>query len=278
MTRAKSREKMAVFFLTAAAALTLAVLAFIIVFIAARGLPALSVSFFLDEPADMGRSGGIFPSIVGTFALALLSILIAAPLGTGTAIYLTEYTAESFVTRVIRFGADCLSGIPSIIFGLFGFVLFVIKLNLGWCILSGALTMAFMILPTIIRTSEEAIRAVPNELREASYSLGATRWQTITSVVLPEAIPGIVTGVMLGLGRCIGETAVVIFTAGSALATPASVFDSARTMAVHFYIIAREGISPEKAFGTALVIIIFITAINVVTYSLMHGYIRRKKK
>ena len=276
MINAKTEQFIAEFVLKFAAFVTIAILGFIIFFIAARGLPEMGFSFLFENPCDMGRSGGIFPTIAGTFYLALLSIIVAMPLGVGTAIYLTEYTSENLATRVIRFGSDCLSAIPSIIFGLFGFVLFVIKLNLGWCILSGALTMAFMILPTIIRTAEEAIKSVPAELREASYSLGATKWQTVTSIVLPEAIPGIITGLVLSLGRVIGETAVVIFTAGSALAMPGSIFDSSRTMAVHFYIIAREGISTPKAFATALVIVACILFINVVTYFLMHRYLGKK--
>ncbi|HPG59956.1 MAG TPA: phosphate ABC transporter permease PstA [Candidatus Wallbacteria bacterium] len=253
------------------------ILLFIIVYVSYKGMGSLTPSFIFENPRDMGREGGIFSAIVSTLYLAVLSTLIATPLGVGTAIYLTEYTGESAVTKIVRFGSDCLAGVPSIIFGLFGFVLFVIYLKLGWCLLSGALTMTFMVLPTIIRTSEEAIKAVPYELREASYSLGATRWQTVTKIVLPEAVPGIITGVILGVGRSISETAAVIFTAGSALATPGSVLESGRTLAVHFYIIAREGISMEKAFATALVLIIFILTINVITYALMNRYISKKK-
>ncbi len=260
-----------------AALSSLLILGFILFYITWKGISSISLSFLLENPSDMGRSGGIFSPIVSTFMLSFLCIFISTPMGVGTSIFLTEYTNESRINQIIRFGADCLSGIPSIIFGLFGFVLFVIKLNLGWCILSGALTMSFMILPTIIRTAEEAIKAVPFELREASYSLGASKWQTITRVVLPEAIPGIMTGIVLGIGRCIGETAVVIFTAGVALNTPTSFFDSARTMAVHFYIIAREGISTQKAYGTAFVLVIFVLIINFFTYFLMHRYIAKKR-
>jgi phosphate transport system permease protein len=205
-----------------------------------------------------------------------LAMAIAVPLGVGTAVYLTEYTRESSVTRVIRFGADCLAGIPSILFGLFGFIFFVTMLRMGWSLLSGGLTLALMILPTIIRTSEEAIRAVPDAYREVSYSLGATRLRTVLRVVLPNALPGIVTGVMLGIGRSVGETAAVIFTAGSALRMPDSLFSSARTMSVHFYILAREGISTENAYGTAAVLILSVLAINAIAYGLMHRFIRRR--
>lgn len=274
---ARTEEKLAVNILRFAASAAIAILLFIIAYVTYKGAGSLTLEFIFDAPRDMGREGGIFPAILSTLYLAALSTLIATPLGVGTAIYLTEYTTEGLTTKIVRFGSDCLAGVPSIIFGLFGFVLFVIYLKLGWCLLSGALTMSFMILPTIIRTSEEAIKSVPYELREASFSLGATRWQTVTKIVLPEAVPGIITGVILGVGRAISETAAVIFTAGSALTAPESILESGRTLAVHFYIMAREGISMDKAFATALVLIIFILTINVITYTLMNKLIARKK-
>ncbi len=254
---------------------TVFVLLFIIFYVLKRGLPAISLDFLTRNPVDMGKAGGIFSTIVGTLALTLLAVLIGTPLGVGSAIFLTEYTRESRVTRVIRFGSECLAGIPSIIFGLFGFILFVTKLRLGWSLLSGGLTLAFMILPTIIRTSEEAIRSVPTAYREVSFSLGGTRWQTVTKVVLPAALPGIATGVILSVGRSIGETAAVIFTAGSSLHIPTSLFSSSRTMSVHFYILAREGISMANAFGTAAVLIISILAINLLAYTLMNRFMKR---
>jgi len=254
---------------------TVGVLLFIIFFILRRGLPVLSLEFLTTNPADMGKAGGIFSTIVGMAALTLLAILIAAPLGVGTAIYLTEYTWGGPVTRVIRFGAECLAGIPSIIFGLFGFILFVTKLKFGWSILSGGLTLAFMLLPTIIRTSEEAIKSVPPAYRTVGFSLGSTKWQAVTRIVLPSALPGIVTGIVLSVGRSIGETAATIFTAGSALRMPTSIFSSTRTMSVHFYILAREGISMSKAYGTAAVLIIAILGINILTYYLMNRFIKK---
>jgi phosphate transport system permease protein len=256
--------------------LTLTVLVFIVVFILQKGLPVLSRDFLFSKPRDMGRAGGIFPTIVATILLPLLAISIALPLGVGAAIYLTEYTKESRATRILRLGTDCLAGIPSIIFGLFGFIFFVTLLEMGWSLLSGGLTLALMILPTIMRTSEEAIRAVPHAYREVSYSLGATRWRTITRVVLPNALPGILTGVMLSIGRCIGETAAVIFTAGASLRLPGSLFDSARTMSVHFYILAREGLSTENAYGTAAVLILSVLMVNATAYYLMNRYIKKK--
>ncbi|HAV40914.1 MAG TPA: phosphate ABC transporter permease PtsA [Acidobacteria bacterium] len=263
------------YFLTSVAVL---VLFFILAVILKNGLPQLSLEFLTKNPAHMGREGGIFSTVVATIYLTFIALLVATPLGVGTAIYLTEYTFEGTVTRIIRFGAECLAGIPSIIFGLFGFILFVNKLKFGWSILSGGLTLAFMVLPTIIRTSEEAIKSVPAAYRLVSYSLGSTRWQTVTKVVLPSAAPGIVTGVILSIGRSIGETAAVIFTAGSALHLPSSIFSSARTMSVHFYILAREGISMPKAYGTAAVLVIAILLINIITYYLMGKYIGRSSR
>ena len=271
-------QALAIGILGAATLLTVAVLVFIIAFVLDKGLPVVTWKFLTSDPEDMGRAGGIFPIIVSTLLLPLLSLAIALPLGVGTAIYLCEYTRETRTTRIIRFGTDCLAGIPSIIFGLFGLVFFVGILQMGWSMLSGGLTLAIMILPTIIRTSEEAIRAVPNAYREVSCSMGATRWETVRKVVLPNALPGIVTGVMLGAGRCISETAAVIFTAGTVASLPTSAFDSVRTMAVHFYILAREGISPENAYGTAAVLVLAVLLLNLTAYWSMHTFIRRRAR
>jgi len=266
----------AVAILGGATLLTLLILIFIIGFILEKGFPVLSLSFLTDNPEDMGRAGGIFPTIIGTLLLPLLAIIIATPLGIVTSVYLSEYTQETRMTKIIRFGTDCLAGIPSIIFGLFGYIFFVITLGMGWSILSGGLTLAVMVLPTIIRTSEEAIRAVPKSFREVSFSLGATSWQTVKRVVLPNALPGIVTGIMLSIGRSIGETAAVIFTAGSSLRLPSSVLDSTRTMAVHFYILAREGLSAENAYGTAATLIIAVLLVNLSAYWLMNRFIAKR--
>jgi len=256
-------------------AITVFILLFIIFYILQKGLPVISYKFLLTNPIDMGKSGGIFSTIIGTITLTFGALLIATPLGVGTAIYLTEYTRENKFTRIVKFGSECLAGIPSIIFGLFGFILFVIKLQFGWSILSGSLTLSFMILPTIIRTSEEAIKSVPYIHREVSYSLGTTKWQTVTRVVLPSALPGIMTGIILSIGRSVGETAAVIFTAGSVLRIPTSLFSSSRTMAVHFYILAREGISMPNAYGTAAVLVITILIINIAAYLLMNRFIKK---
>ena len=201
---------------------TLLILIFIIADIAVKGLPQVTPAFLSQDSTDMGRAGGIFPTIVATAYITLLAILLASPLGVGTAIYLTEYTREGWATRIIRFGSECLAGVPSIILGLFGFVLFVLKLGFGWSVLSGGLTLAIMVLPIIIRTSEEAIKAVPQDYRTACYSLGMSQWQTVTRIVLPSALPGITTGIMLSIGRSLGETAVLSNAGGLA---PGVLFD-----------------------------------------------------
>ncbi|WP_437608074.1 phosphate ABC transporter permease subunit PstC [Sorangium sp. So ce834] len=258
-------------------AATLLVLLVIVGFVLERGVPHLSWTFLSAAPSDSGRGGGVFPMFVGTLAVTSLAVLLATPLGLGTAIFLTEYTREGRLTRLLRFGAECLAGVPSILFGLFGFVFFVVTLGLGWSILAAGFTLAFMILPTVIRTSEEAIKAVPRVHREVSLSLGASKWQTIVRVVLPSAIPGIVTGILLGVGRSISETAAVIFTAGSSLprAAPTSLFDGTRTLSVHFYQLAREAISAQNAYATAALLVLSILAIDVAAYALMDRFMRR---
>jgi phosphate transport system permease protein len=273
---ARFTQRMAVAILGGATLLTLVALIYVVGFVLEKGLAVVNLDFLLSDSKDMGRAGGIFPTLIGTILLPLVALAIATPLGICTSVYLTEYTLESRVTRIVRFGTDCLAGIPSIIFGLFGFIFFVTTLDMGWSILSGGLTLAVMVLPTIIRTSEEAIKAVPRSFRDVSYSLGATRWQTVKRVVLPNALPGILTGIMLGIGRSIGETAAVIFTAGSSLRLPHSLFDSTRTMAVHFYILAREGISTENAYGTAAVLIIAVLLVNLAAYWTMNRFIAKR--
>lgn len=271
----KLTQNLAKIVLGSAVFITLSLLIFIIFYILYHGLPIVTWAFLSGSIKDMGKKGGIFPSIVSTLYLAIVAVIIATPLGVATAIYLTEYTRENYITKIIRFGSDCLAGIPSIIFGLFGFVFFVIQLGLGWSILSGALTLALMILPTIIRTSEEAIKAVPQSYLEVTYALGGTKWQGIRRILLPKALPGILTGVILGMGRAVSETAALIFTAGMSVRVPTSVFSSGRSMAVHFYTLAREGISMPMAFATATVLIIAILIINVVSYLVMFRYLRK---
>jgi len=270
-------QRMVVAGLWTLAVLTVGVLIAVIAYILANGLPYVNWEFLTGSPSSMGREGGILPMIVGTAYLTFVAVLIAAPLGIGTAVYLTEYTREGKLTAIIRFGADCLAGIPSIIYGLFGFVFFVIALDMGYCILAGALTMTLMVLPTIIRTAEEAIRAVPASYRDVSFGLGATRWQMVTRVVLRSALPGIGTGIVLSIGRAVSETAVVFLTTGSALRMPHSLFDQARPLSLHFYILATEDISLAKAYATASVLILSILGINLFAYWLMRRFIAKVK-
>jgi len=270
-------QKIAKIIIWAAAILVIVLLLFIMVYILIKGLPAINWTFLSEIPRDMGRSGGILSTIVGTLLTSAVAIVVATPFGIGTAIFLTEYTHEGHIRRIIRFGAETLAAIPSIVYGLFGFIFFVITLNLGWSILSGGFTLSVMILPTIIRTSEEAIRSVRPLYREVSYSLGGTTWQTTFGAVLPSALPGISTGVILGLGRSVAETAAVILTAGSALRMPDSLFSPSRSMAVHFYILVREGISSERAYGTAALLIILILAINVGANALVNRFVAKSR-
>jgi phosphate transport system permease protein len=269
-------QKIAKVLIWTAALSTIAVMILILYQILRQGLPVLSLEFFLSSPRSMGREGGILSTIVGTILLTVVGVLFAVPFGVGTAVFLREYTRENRVSRLIRFGNDCLAGVPSIIFGLFGFVFFVIYLNMGWSILSGGLTLAIMILPTVICTAEEAIKAIPHSYREVSYSLGGSRWQTVTRAIIPNALPGILTGIILSIGRCIGETAAVILTAGSSLVMPTSLFSPIRTMSIHFYILAREGISMEMAYGTGAVLILLVLAVNTVANALLNRYVRRR--
>lgn len=274
MNRQQS-QRMAFGCLWFAASLTIAILAVIVIYILVQGLPYVTLGFLTGRPEAMGREGGILPTILGTLALGGLSLVIAVPLGVGAAVFLSEYTRPSALTAIMRFGTDSLAGVPSIIFGLFGFIFFVTRLGLSWSLLAGGLTLALMVLPTIIRTAEEAIRAVPVAYREVSFGLGASRWQMVRTVVLPNALPGIITGIILSFGRAVGETAAVIFTAGTALNIPTSIFSPTRTMAVHFYILAVEGISLSKAYATGAVLIITILIINVVANALITRSVAR---
>ncbi|HYF83255.1 MAG TPA: phosphate ABC transporter permease PstA [Clostridia bacterium] len=262
VNKIKKNEKLAFAFLWAAAIITVLVMVAIVGTVLVNGISHLSLQFLTQEPAEMGKEGGIFSIIITTIYLALFSLIIAAPIGICAAIFLTEYAKESPVIRLIRFGTESLAGIPSIIFGLFGYVFFVVFLKFRYSIVSGGLTLTLMILPTIIRTSEEAIKMVPRSFREGSLALGATKWQTIFKVVLPAAIPGILTGVILGIGRVVGETAAVIYTAGSSLGLPNSIWRPGRTMAVHLYILASEGLSKSNMYATATVLIITVLIIN----------------
>ena len=251
------------------AALTVGFLFWIIWYILSNGLQHVDWNFITDDYTRTGDEHGIFPMIVSTIYMVIASIAVAAPLGIMTAIYLTEYAkVGSRLVKVIRFCTESLAGIPSIIFGLFGMTFFVAILGLGFSILSGALTLSILILPVIIRTTEEALMAVPQTYREGSYGLGASKIYTIWRLILPSAMPGILTSVILSIGRVIGESAPVFLTAGMVARIPDSLFDSGRTLTVHLYKLTTELFTVEEwnqAYGTATVLIVVVLLINMVT-------------
>ena len=247
--------------ITAATLIVLAVLVIILQDIVINGIPALSWEFLTKPPLDSGRAGGIFPAIVGTLCLVLGAIALALPLGVGAAVYLVEYTREGRVTRLIRTGVDLLNGTPSIVFGLFGFAFIVLYLGAGVSMLAGQITLALMVVPTVIRTTEESLKNIPQSLREVSLALGASQWQTISRVVLPPAVPGILTGAILSIGRAAGETAPIMFTAVvfSSRFLPDSLSDPVMALPYHLFILATNvpGSSVNK-YGTALVLLLLV--------------------
>ncbi len=244
---------------------TIAVLVIILAYILTEGLSAMDLEFILGDVKDQGKSGGILPVIVSSLYVTLISVLIAAPLGVGAAIYVVEYAENRKLVNVIRFGAETLASIPSIVFGLFGFAFFVMFLKLGWSVFSAGLVLAIMAIPTIFQVVEVSLRAVPSIYKEGSYGLGATKWQTIYNVILPAAIPGIVTGIILAMTRAISEAAAVMYTVGSSVSMPISMFDPGRPLPLHLYILATEGISLENAFATAAVLVIIVLVITFLT-------------
>ncbi|CAM3633076.1 Phosphate transport system permease protein PstA [Vibrio aerogenes CECT 7868] len=256
-------------FIWLSAAFTVGFLFWIIWYILANGLKHVDWHFITDNYTRTGDEHGIFPMIVSTIYMVIASIIVAAPLGIMTAIYLTEYAkVGSKLVKVIRFCTESLAGIPSIIFGLFGMTFFVAILGFGFSILSGALTISILILPVIIRTTEEALMAVPQTYREGSYGLGASKIYTIWRLILPSAIPGILTSVILSIGRVIGESAPIFLTAGMVARIPDSLFDSGRTLTVHLYKLTTELFTIEEwnqAYGTATVLIVVVLLINMIT-------------
>jgi phosphate transport system permease protein len=255
------------------------ILGIILAYIISNGAGALSWEFFTTGPNNLGRSGGIFPSIIGTLYLVAGAIAMSLPLGVGAAVYLNEYTKDGKVTKIIRAGADLLNGTPSIVFGLFGFAFFVMYLKFGFSLLAGQITLAFMILPTIIRTTEEALKCVPSSLREGSYALGATKWQTIRRVVLPPAAPGILTGAILGIGRAAGETAPILFTAVVfSDFIPSSIFQPVNALPYHLFTLATSipG-SKQNQAGTALVLLLLVIGIYLIAILLRNRYKKTMK-
>jgi phosphate transport system permease protein len=254
--------------LTLLAVFTVVPILAVIVYILVQGSPAVSWEFLSAVPRSGMREGGILPAIVGTFYLTIGTAVFSVPLGIAAAVYLSEYAADNRWTRLIRLAIINLAGIPSVVYGLFGLGLFVLFLNFGTSILAASLTLSIMTLPVIISTAEEALRAVPQSFRTVSVSLGATRWQTIRRIVLPQALPGILTGVILGLERAAGETAPILFTGAAFFLPrlPGSVFDATMALPYHLFVISTQ--VPEMPvkiqYGTALVLLVFVLSMNII--------------
>ncbi len=257
-----------------AAAITAGVLLFVVGYILVKGVPNLTWSLFEWKYNSVNVS--LMPALLNTLLMTLLALCISVPLGVSAAIYLVEYARRgSKLVSVIRMNAETLSGIPSIVYGLFGMLFFVNTLKLGLSMLSGALTLSIMILPLILRTAEEALLSVPDSFREGSFGLGAGRLRTVFRVVLPDAVPGILAGVILGVGRIVGETAALIYTAGTASDTVSGLFDSARTLSVHMYALSQEGLYIDQTYATAVVLLIIVIGINALSSLLAKRVSRR---
>lgn len=263
-------ENIMFLFFRAAAIINGIALLVVLYFIASRGWRAINWTFLTAPPIDSMTKGGIFPCIAGTIFLSIGAMLVAFPIGVASAIYLSEYARPGRMLRIIRLGINNLAGVPSVVFGLFGLAFFVIYLNMGVSIIAGSLTLGALTLPVIIGASEEALRAVPNTYREASLGLGATKWQTIYRVVLPSALPGILTGAILGLSRAAGETAPIMFTAAVFFSPsfPSSIFDKVMALPYHIYVLATAGTDIEATrhlqYGTAVVLILIVMGLNLV--------------
>lgn len=264
MIKTKDRHPMSMFLnicMKIAIFFTVGILAFLIGYILIMGIPNISPELFAWEFTTDNQS--MMPAIINTLIMTLLTLVIALPFGIGAAIYLVEYARQSSpIVKIVRITAETLSGVPSIVFGLFGFLMFGIAFGWNYSLMSGAMTLAIMVLPVIMRTTEEALLGVPDSYREASFGLGAGKLRTIFRITLPSAMPGIIAGVILSIGRIVGETAALLFTAGTVASIPSSVFDSTRTLAVHLYALLNEGLYMEQAYATAVVLMVVVILIN----------------
>ncbi len=274
-------QNIAFFFLLLATLLVIVPVGLIVVIIIQKGIPAMNWQFLTDIPRQGMRSGGIFPAIIGTVYLVTGAIIFALPVGLMAAIYLSEYSKDNFLTRIIRLAIVNLAGVPSVVYGLFGLALFVVFFKFGASILSGSLTLGIMILPIIITTSREALESVPYSFREVSLSLGASKWQTIRHIVLPNAISGILTGTILGLGRAAGETAPILFTVAAFYLPqmPSSIFDQVMALPYHLYVISTQvpNVDEKIRYGTALVLLTLVLFMNLIAIIIRNKF-RKKKK
>ena len=258
----RTANKIAVGLLWFAAGTTVVILFTLIGYVVINGISQISFAFIFTWPEGVNAEGGIWPTIVSTVYVTALAMLIVTPVAVLAAVYLAEYAKQGRIVSTIRFAADSLASVPSIVMGLFGLTFFVEKLGFGWSMLSAALALSILMLPIVMRATEEAIRSVPRYISWGSYGLGATRWQTVSRMVLPTAAPRIMTGIVLATGRAVGETAVVLYTSGQAINLPTSPLDSGRTMAVHLYLLAVEGINLKAAYGTAFLLMVMILGFN----------------
>lgn len=281
MRNSRRTQSIAFFFLFLATLLIILPVGLVIAIIIQKGLPAINWQFLSDIPRQGMRGGGIFPAIMGTIYLVSGAIIFALPIGLLAAIYLSEYSKDNFLTRMIKLAIVNLAGVPSVVYGLFGLVLFVVFFKFGASILSGALTLGIMILPIIITASREALESVPYSFREVSLSLGASKWQTIRQIVLPNAIPGILTGTILGLGRAAGETAPILFTVAAFYLPqlPKSIFDQAMALPYHLYVISTQvpNVDEKIRYGTALVLLTLVLFMNLIAIIIRYQF-RKKKK
>ena len=251
--------------------ITIFALLAIVIDLLVKGIPHLTPELFSLKYTTENQS--MLPAIINTLLIALVALLVAIPIGVGGAIYLAEYAKQGKVVGLIRYAADALASVPSIVMGLFGYALFVEAMGLGLSMVSAALALALLMLPIVMRTTEEAIRAVPRYIRWGAYGLGATKWQVVSKIVLPSAFGRIATGIVLAIGRAIGETAVVLYTMGQAINLPISPLDSGRPMTVHLYLLANDGINMNAAYGTALLLMVIILAFN-----LFARFLSRKRR
>lgn len=257
----KTKARLTRLMVYAGAAFSMCVLMLIVGYILIKGIPNITPELFAWEYTTENVS--LMPALINTLLMTALALLISVPLGIGAAIYLTEYARRgNRLVKLVRITAETLSGIPSIIYGLFGALFFVVALRMGLSLVSGALTLSIMVLPLIMRTTEEALLAVPDSYREGSFGLGAGRLRTTFKVVLPSAVPGILSGVILAIGRIVGETAALIYTAGTVPEVAESLFDSTRTLAVHMYAISCEGLYIRQSYATAVVLLVIVIGIN----------------
>ena len=274
-------QNIAFFFLLVATLLIVVPVGLIVVIIIQKGIPAINWQFLSDVPRQGMRAGGIFPAIVGTIYLVTGAIIFALPIGLLAAIYLSEYSKDNPLNRIIKLAIVNLAGVPSVVYGLFGLALFVVFFKFGASILSGSLTLGIMILPIIITTSREALESVPQSFREVSLSLGASKWQTIRHIVLPNAIPGILTGTILGLGRAAGETAPILFTVAAFYLPqlPKSIFDQVMALPYHLYVISTQvpNVDEKIRYGTAFVLLALVLFMNLIAIIIRTKF-RKKKK